>query len=31
MPLYACHVGLALLTTLLCLPVNTRPQRAAGA
>lgn len=25
MPLYACHVGLALLTALLCLPVNTRP------
>ena len=24
-PLYACHVALALLTTLLCLPVNTRP------
>jgi len=24
-PLYACHVGLALLTALLCLPVNTRP------
>jgi MFS family permease len=29
MPLYACHVGLALLTALLCLPVNTRPGRAA--
>ena len=26
-PLYACHVGLALLTALLCLPVNTRPAR----
>jgi MFS family permease len=25
-PLYACHVALALLTALLCLPVNTRPQ-----
>ena len=25
MPLYACHVGLALLTAALCLPVNTRP------
>ena len=25
MPLYACHVGLALLTAVLCLPVNTRP------
>ena len=24
-PLYGCHVGLALLTALLCLPVNTRP------
>jgi len=24
-PLYACHVGLALVTALLCLPVNTRP------
>jgi len=23
--LYACHVGLALLTALLCLPVDTRP------
>jgi EmrB/QacA subfamily drug resistance transporter len=30
-PLYACHVGLALLTALLCLPVDTRPaQRPAG-
>jgi EmrB/QacA subfamily drug resistance transporter len=28
-PLYACHVGLALLTALLCLPVNTRPVAAA--
>ena len=28
MPLYACHVGLALLTALLCLPVNTRPTAA---
>ncbi len=27
--LFGCHVGLALLTGLLCLPVNTRP-RAAG-
>ncbi len=27
MPLYACHVALALLTALLCLPVNTRPVR----
>ena len=27
MPLYACHVALALLTTLLCLPVSTRPAR----
>ncbi len=25
MPLYGCHVALALLTALLCLPVNTRP------
>ena len=24
-PVYAVHVGLALLTALLCLPVNTRP------
>jgi hypothetical protein len=24
-PVYLCHVGLALLTALLCLPVNTRP------
>ena len=24
-PIYACHVVLALLTALLCLPVNTRP------
>lgn len=24
-PLYVCHVVLALLTALLCLPVNTRP------
>jgi EmrB/QacA subfamily drug resistance transporter len=24
-PLYACHVALALLTAVLCLPVNTRP------
>jgi EmrB/QacA subfamily drug resistance transporter len=29
--LYVCHVSLALLTTLLCLPVNTRPQRIAKA
>jgi MFS family permease len=28
-PLYACHAGLALLTALLCLPVNTRPGAAA--
>jgi EmrB/QacA subfamily drug resistance transporter len=28
-PLYACHVGLALVTALLCLPVNTRPVAAA--
>ena len=27
-PLYACHVGLALLTAVLCLPVNTRPVKA---
>ena len=27
MPLYACHAALALLTTLLCLPVSTRPAR----
>jgi len=27
MPLYGCHVALALLTALLCLPVNTRPVR----
>ncbi|MDP3650693.1 MAG: DHA2 family efflux MFS transporter permease subunit [Rhodoferax sp.] len=25
-PLYLCHVALALLTALLCWPVNTRPQ-----
>lgn len=25
-PLYSCHVVLALVTALLCLPVNTRPQ-----
>ena len=31
MPLYACHVGLALLTALLCLPVNTRPATPARA
>ncbi|WP_114973971.1 DHA2 family efflux MFS transporter permease subunit [Rhodoferax ferrireducens] len=24
-PLYVCHVALALLTALLCLPVNTKP------
>jgi EmrB/QacA subfamily drug resistance transporter len=24
-PVYLCHVGLALATALLCLPVNTRP------
>lgn len=27
-PLYALHVGLALLTALLCLPVDTRPAKA---
>lgn len=27
-PLYVAHVGLALLTGLLCLPVDTRPARA---
>ena len=27
-PVYVCHVALALLTALLCLPVNTRPQPA---
>jgi MFS family permease len=26
-PVYGCHVALALLTALLCWPVNTRPQR----
>jgi len=26
-PVYCCHVTLALLTALLCWPVNTRPQR----
>jgi hypothetical protein len=26
-PLYACHVALALLTALLCLPVDTRPEK----
>lgn len=26
-PLYLCHVGLALLTGALCLPVDTRPAR----
>ena len=26
-PLYGCHVALALLTALLCLPVSTRPVR----
>ncbi len=25
-PVYVCHVALALVTALLCLPVNTRPQ-----
>ena len=30
-PLYGIHVTLALLTALLCLPVNTRPQGAAKA
>ncbi len=29
--LYALHVGLALLTALLCLPVDTRPERRAEA
>ena len=28
--LYSLHVGLALLTAALCLPVDTRPVRAAG-
>ncbi|MDM4765412.1 DHA2 family efflux MFS transporter permease subunit [Pelomonas sp. SE-A7] len=27
-PLYACHIGLALLTALLCLSVDTRPKQA---
>jgi len=31
MPLYCCHVALALLTALLCLPVNTKPHKAAKA
>lgn len=26
-PLYVCHASLALLTALLCLPVNTKPQQ----
>ncbi|MET4578242.1 DHA2 family efflux MFS transporter permease subunit [Ottowia thiooxydans] len=26
-PLYVCHASLALLTALLCLPVNTKPQK----
>ena len=30
-PLYATHVGLALLTALLCLPVSTRPASASRA
>jgi len=30
-PVYMVHVGLALLTALLCLPVNTRPAPVAGA
>ncbi len=30
-PLYVCHVTLALLTALLCLPVNTKPQPATQA
>ena len=29
-PLYLGHVGLALLTALLCLAVDTRPNRPAG-
>lgn len=29
-PVYMVHVGLALLTALLCLPVNTRPKPVAG-
>jgi MFS family permease len=29
-PVYGCHVALALLTALLCWPVNTRPQQAPG-
>jgi len=28
--LYSCHIGLALLTAILCLPVNTRPRQAAA-
>jgi len=28
-PLYVCHASLALLTALLCLPVNTKPQKIA--
>ncbi|MNC83592.1 hypothetical protein D3C75_1376390 [compost metagenome] len=27
-PIYGAHVGLALLTALLCLPVDTRPRTA---
>jgi len=30
-PLYGCHVALALLTAALCLPVNTRPRGAGKA
>lgn len=26
-PVYLCHVALALFTALLCIPVNTKPQR----
>ncbi|WP_051237332.1 MFS transporter [Ottowia thiooxydans] len=29
-PLYVCHASLALLTALLCLPVNTKPQTASS-
>jgi EmrB/QacA subfamily drug resistance transporter len=30
-PLYACHIALALLTAAFCLPVDTRPAKAAKA
>ena len=29
MPLYGCHVALALITALLCLPVNTKSEKTA--